>query len=124
MMRCSVCVKRLPAHLKNVHEISPSTDEYKRLLKKALRKTKRPCSVLEVENRLKEEFHKDEALSKRKRPYLDLEVEEGADKDAAVVDSVEAEVEDEFNTNPFFILTFSKWVERKMAKLQSSMLHR
>ena len=112
MMGCSACVKRLPAHLKNVHGISPSTDEYKRLLKKALPKKKRPCSVLEAENRLKEEFHKDEALSKRKRPYSDLvQVEEGADEAAAVVDSVEVQLEDEFNTNPLFILTFSKWLQ-------------
>ena len=175
VMGCSACVKRLPAHLKNVHEISPSTDEYKRLLKKALPKAKRPCSVLEVENRLKEEFHKDEALSKRTKPYSDLEVEDGADEDAAlpkrkrpcsdledeeeadedaalpegespysdqeveegadeaaaVEESIEANVEDEdeLNTIALFILTFSKWlqyqmVERKMAKLRSSMHHR
>ena len=40
-----------------------------------------------------------------------LEVDEGADKDAAVVETVEAEVEDELNTNPLFILTFSKWLQ-------------
>ena len=136
VMGCSACIKRLPAHLKNVHKISPSTDEYKRLLKKALPKAKRPCSVLKVENGLKEEFHKDEVLSKRKRPssdleaeeeadegaalperergpYSDQEVEEGADEAAAVEESVEADVEDEdeLNANPLFILTFSKWLQ-------------
>ena len=149
---CSACVKRLPAHLKNVHEISPSTDEYKRSLKKALPKRKRPYLVQEVEKRVKEEFNEDAALSKRKRPYYhldvaegadeaalpkrkrlysDLEVEEGADEDVhvEVVESEEAEGD---NTDPLFILTFSKWLhspdggkkDTKTAKQHSSQISR
>ena len=153
VMGCSACVKRLPAHLKKVHEISPSTDEYKRLLKKALPKRKRPYSVLEIENRVKEEFQEAAALSKGKRPYSplvvaegsdedaalpkrkrldsDLEVDEGADEDVRVVESVEAEFEDD-NTDPSFILTFSKWLQSpdggkkdtKTAKQHSSQINR
>ena len=154
VMGCSACVKRLPAHLKNVHEISPSTDEYKRLLKEALPKRKRPYSVLEVEKRVKEEFNEDAALSKRKRPYShldvaegadetalpkrkrlysDLEVEEGADEDVhlEVVESEDAEFEGE-NTDPLFILAFSKWLhspdggkkDSKTAKQHSSQISR
>ena len=49
MIGCAACVKRLPAHLKNVHGINPSSGEYRSLLNKALPKKKRPyCRVLLV----------------------------------------------------------------------------
>ena len=51
MMGCSACVKRLPAHLKNVHKVSPSSDEYKSLLNKALQKGKRPYVVQLIDKR-------------------------------------------------------------------------
>ena len=51
MIGCSACVKQLPAHLKKVHKVSPSSDEYKRLLNKALRKGKRPFVVQLIDKR-------------------------------------------------------------------------
>ena len=49
MIGCAACVKRLPAHLKNVHGINPSSGEYGSLLNKALPKRKRPYFVQLIE---------------------------------------------------------------------------
>lgn len=51
MVGCSAVVKRLPAHLQNVHGFSPKSSKYKTLLGKALPQPKRPYSVQMIEKR-------------------------------------------------------------------------
>ena len=51
MVGCSAVVKRLPAHLQNVHGFSPKSSKYKTLLGKALPLPKRPYSVQKIEKR-------------------------------------------------------------------------
>ena len=51
MVGCSAVVKRLPAHLQNVHGFSPKSSKYKTLLGKALPQPKRPTSVQMIEKR-------------------------------------------------------------------------
>ena len=52
MVGCSAVVKRLPAHLQNVHGFSPKSSKYKTLLGKALPQPKRPYSVQMIEKRV------------------------------------------------------------------------
>ena len=53
LVGCSSVVKRLSAHLQNVHRFSPKSDKsvYKGLLRKALQQPKRPHSVQLIEKR-------------------------------------------------------------------------
>lgn len=70
MLGCSACVKRLPAHLKNVHGISPGSDDLKSLLKKALPKRERPYSVQLIEKR-----SSGERLTKSEELFLEKKAE-------------------------------------------------
>ena len=131
---CSSCVKRLPAHLKNVHEISPLSDEYESLLKKALSKRKRPYSVQVIENRLREKGDEDALVLKRKRSssvdsnevdavspkrkrsssvhVFEVDVDEGVDERAPTVEREESEVDDEGDENdPALIVKFANWLQ-------------
>ncbi|XP_068679522.1 uncharacterized protein [Montipora foliosa] len=135
MIGCSACVKRLPAHLKNVHKISPSSDEYKSLLNKALQKGKRPYRVQLIDKRAagekltnfetatlesSEEVSLEESQEVEMEQVEELENEEKEiviDEDGEVVGSAsasasaEADVESDVDTLPGLIVDFENWLQ-------------
>ncbi|XP_068689985.1 uncharacterized protein [Montipora foliosa] len=133
MIGCSACVKRLPAHLKNVHKISPSSDEYKSLLNKALQKGKRPYRVQLIDKRAagekltnfetatlesSEEVSLEESQELEMEQVEELENEEKEiviDEDGEVVGSAsasaEADVESDVDTLPGLIVDFENWLQ-------------
>ena len=126
MLGCSACVKRLPAHLKNVHGISPGSDDLKSLLKKALPKRERPYSVQLIEKRSSGErltkseelfFEKKAEVLREEKMEVDmadgdesLVEEETVDSEkVGVEESVEIEVEND--ETDLTLITFAKWLQ-------------
>ena len=114
MTGCSACVKRLPAHLKKVHKIKPSSDGYQHLLKKALF-SKGAVLPRRKRSRSEEEEAYEVAVSpnKERSASVDVErvrVEEEADKDAGMVENAESELEDDNSYTALFD-QFAKWLQ-------------
>ena len=128
MMGCSACVKRLPAHLKNVHKVSPSSDEYKSLLNKALQKGKMPYAVQLIDKRATGEklinfetatlesseessFEERQEVEMEQFEVLENEEEEIVTDDDGEVADVEADVEFDVATVPGLFVAFDNWLQ-------------
>ncbi|RMX57822.1 hypothetical protein pdam_00020687 [Pocillopora damicornis] len=107
---CSACVERLAAHIKKVHGVNPSSNEYKSLLKKAFLKKRDP-----IQFRPRGEVAEEAVLPKRARLSSDdvsaVDVQEGVGESIGMVENGESMWEDDESSAPALLVNFEKWLQ-------------